>query len=162
MFLATDMPERRHQKIRSFLPDEPVIAILLAAVDFEWTIRRAVIAMGTNTNRVIRDTVLNRCSGAEEYKDAWKKEVKTYLGKGLPDVVTDWHFIKKEAFLLRHQVIHGLRGMPSSKKTAERVEAFLAGSVSIAEFAEEQGIELFGKRLPVRRKPRTAQSASPP
>jgi hypothetical protein len=156
MFLANDKPEHRHTKIRSFLPDEPVIAILLAAVDFEWTIRRAIIALGTNTNRSIRDTVLNRCHGPDDYKNAWKLEVKGRLGKSLADVIPNWEFIKKDAFLLRHQVIHGLKGLPSSKKTSERVDAFLEGSQAVANFAKTNGADLFGKRLPVRRKPRAS------
>jgi hypothetical protein len=154
MFLATDLSEHRHKKIRSFLPQEPVIAILLAAVDFEWTVRRAVIALGTNSNRFIRDEVLNRCHGADDYKDAWKAEVKRRLGKGLPEIVTNWKFLKEEVFLLRHQVIHGLRPMPSSRKTQERVEAFLTASKAIWEFALLHETPLFGTRLPVRRKPR--------
>ena len=154
MFLVTDRLENRHRKIRSFLPDEPVIAILLAAVDFEWTARRAVIAMGTNSNRFIRDNVLNRCHGPDDYKDAWKSEVKCRLGKGLPEIVPNWKFLKEEAFLLRHQVIHGLSGMPTSRMAQDRVEAFLAASKSIADFAHSQGVPLWGKRLPVRLKPR--------
>src|SRR2546427_7419394 len=115
MFIVTDTLENRHRKIRSFVLREPVIAILLAAVDFEWTVRRAILALGTNSNRFIRDQVLNRCHGAEEYKRAWKDEVVLQLGKSLPEVVGNWEFLKKEAFPLRHQVVHGLRGMPSSK-----------------------------------------------
>lgn len=154
MFLATDVPDRRHQKIRSFLPSEPVIAILLAAVDFEWTVRRAVIALGRNSNRHIRDTVLNRCHGADDYKKAWATEVKARLSKGLPEVVPNWKFLKEEAYLMRHRVVHGLYGMPSSKKAAERTEAFLAASRAIHEFALVHGEQIFGKRLTVRRKPR--------
>lgn len=154
MFLATDMPEGRHRKIRSFLPAEPVIAVLLAAVDFEWTVRRAVIALGTNSNRHIRDTVLNRCHGADDYKKAWSTEVKSRLLVGLPEVVPAWQFLKEEAYLMRHRIIHGLYGMPSSKKAAERTEAFLAASKAIHEFALVHGEQIFGKRLSVRRKPR--------
>jgi hypothetical protein len=154
VFLANDSIERRHTKIRSFLPREPIIAILLAAVDFEWTVRRAIIALGTNSNRLIRDEVLNRSHGADDYKDAWKKEVKGRLGKGLPEVVPDWKFLKEEAFLLRHQVIHGVRGMPSSKKTHKCVEAFLGASQAIGSYAYSNHSPLFGKRLSVRRQPR--------
>jgi hypothetical protein len=143
LFLAGDRLEARHKKIRSFLPREPVIATILAAVDFEWTIRRAVIALGTNTIRLIRYADLNRCSGADEYKKARKKEVKGRLGEGLPEVVPNWRFIKNKAFMLWHQVFHGLRGMLSSNKTAERVEAFLAGSIAIAASAKAQNVDRF-------------------
>lgn len=155
MFLVTHPPELRHRKIGSFLPDEPVIAILLAAVDFEWTVRRAIIALGTNPNKFIRETVLSRCHGADDYKDAWKDEVKSHLGKGLPEIVPDWKFLKEQSFVMRHQVIHGVTGMPTSRKAQDRVEAFLAASRSITGYAASQETPIWGKRLPVRRKPRT-------
>jgi hypothetical protein len=147
LFLANDSLQRRHKKIRSFLPSEPVIAILLASVDFEWTVRRAIIALGTNSNRFIRDSVLNKCHGADAYKEAWQKEVQPRLGMHLPHVVKNWSFLKAEAFALRHQVVHGLRGMPSTRKTEERVEAFLEASRAIADFAIAHNEPLFGRRF---------------
>jgi hypothetical protein len=154
VFLVSDTVERRHQKIRSFLPREPVVAILLANVDFEWTVRRAIIALGVNSNKVIREEVLSKCHGPEQYKDAWKVEVKARFAKGLPEVVTNWQDLKLIAFKLRGQVVHGVNGMPSSKKTAEAVEMFLKASNDINKFAATKRISLFGKRLPVRRKAR--------
>lgn len=154
MFLATDRPGPRHRKIRSFLPAEPVIAILLAAVDFEWTARRAIVALGTNTNRFIRDEVLRRCHGADDYREAWKSEVSPRFGGRLPQVVGNWQFLRNTAFLLRNQVVHGLRGMPSSQKAQESVEAFLEASTAVTAFASARGVHLFGRRLPVRRKVR--------
>ena len=113
------------------------------------------MALGTSSNRHIRDTVLSRCHGPDEYKEAWKTEVEPRVGKGLAAVVTNWQYVKTEAYPLRNQVIHGTRGMPSSRKTQERVEAFLEASQCISEFALTQGVPLFGQRLPVRRKPRS-------
>lgn len=154
MFLVTDTIEGRQKKVRSFLDKEPVIAVLLAAVDFEWTVRRAVVALGTNTNRHIRDTVLKSCHGADDYKKAWNTEVKPLLKKGLPEVVADWKFLKADAYLMRHRIVHGLDGMPSTKKASQSMEAFLAASKAIHEFAIVHGEQIFGKRLTVRRKPR--------
>jgi hypothetical protein len=154
MFLVADTQEVRHQKIRSFLPKEPAIAILLAAVDFEWTVRRAILALGTSPNSVIRKETFKHCHGEGAYKDAWKQEVQSRLGKGLPQVVPNWDFIRDKAFPLRHKVVHGLRGMPNPETTKDRVEAFLVASKAIADYAQVNGTSLFGKRLPVRQKPR--------
>ena len=154
MFLVNDTVERRHQKIRSFLPREPVVAILLANVDFEWTVRRAIIALGINSNKTIREKILSKCHGPEQYKDAWKAEVKARFSKGLPEVISNWEGLKSIAFKFRGQVVHGIRGMPSSKKTGEAVEIFLKASNDINEFAAVQKVSLFGKRLPVRRNAR--------
>lgn len=150
MFLVSDTIERRHLKIRSFLPGEPVMAILLAAVDFEWTVRRAIIALGTNSNKTIREVVLKHCHGPDHYKEAWKTEVKLRFGKGLADVVQNWNELQGTAFILRNRVVHGIRGMPSSRKTSEAVEIFLQASSCIAKFAVVNHVPLFGKKLPVR------------
>lgn len=154
MFLVNDIPQRRHTKIRSYLPGEPVVAILLAAVEFEWTVRRAIIALGTSPNKKIRECVLRSCHGPEQYKDAWKAEVKLRFGKRLPDIVTNWQDLRSTAFKLRARVVHGISGMPSSKKTSEAVEILLKASHDINQFAAAHHIPLFGKRLPVRRMPR--------
>jgi len=152
MFLASDTIERRHSKIRSFLPNEPVIAIILAAIDFEWTIRRAIIALGSNNNRHIRDNILSKCSGIDAYKEAWKKEVKPRFGTDLSAVLPNWAILHTEAYQLRHRVIHGLRGMPSTNKAQACVDEFLLASQAVTEYASLHNISLCGKRLPIRRK----------
>lgn len=152
MFLVSDSQGRRHAKIRSFLKDEPVIAILLAAVDFEWTVRRAIVAMGHGPNRRIREELLVRCHGAEDYKEAWKAEVVPRFGSSLPSAIPNWSTLKGDAYPLRHRVVHGTVGIPPREKNRNAVEAFLAASTSLAEFAAANQVELFGKRLPVRRK----------
>jgi len=45
MFLVKDDPTEREKKILGFVPNEPAIAVILAAVHFEWTVRRAIIAL---------------------------------------------------------------------------------------------------------------------
>ncbi len=48
MFLVSDTLEERSAKIHRFIAErEPAIAVLLAAVDCERTIRRAVMSLGT-------------------------------------------------------------------------------------------------------------------
>ena len=154
MFLVADTIERRHTKIRAYLPAEPVVAVLLAAVDFEWTVRRAIVALGTNSNRTIRDGVLHRCHGPEDYKAAWKKEVQGRLGETLPEVVLNWQALRDDGFRLRNTIVHGIKGMPSPQKCQACVETFLEASTHVARYAERHEALLFGRRLPVRRRAR--------
>jgi hypothetical protein len=153
MFLVTNSPDSRHRRIRLFLPDEPVIAVLLAAVDFEWTLRRAIIALGTNSNIIIRKR-FRACHGLDGYKQVWRDEVKSRLGANLSNVLTNWKVLKEVAYPLRNEVVHGVRGFPSTKKSSECVEQFLTASLRISNYATSHNSPLFGKRLPVRRKPR--------
>ncbi len=150
-FLVGDSQQDRHLKLSQFLKEgEPVIAVLLAAADFEWTVRRAILALGSSSNTEIRAGVLARCSGPDKYKDAWKKEVKNRFGKGLPEVVSNWETFKK-AFELRHQLVHGITGTTGVRYAEQIVSTILQASRDIADFGLSQSIDLFN-RLPVRRR----------
>lgn len=55
MFFVNDTQEHRHKFIRSFLKkDTAPIAVLLAAIDFEWTVKRAILAFGTSPTKDLR------------------------------------------------------------------------------------------------------------
>ena len=110
-FLVGDSQADRHSKIRGFLSEgEPVIAVLLAAADFEWTVRRAILALGTSPNVEIRSGVLAKCTGLDKYTEAWRFEVKGRTNCGLPEVFTNWGLFR-EAFELRHRLVHGVVGI---------------------------------------------------
>lgn len=150
-FLVKDSQIERHEKIIGFLNDgETVIATLLAAVDFEWTVRRGVLALGHSSNVEIRSGVLANCSGLNKYKDAWSKEVKRRFGKGLPDIISDWDGFKK-AFALRHQLVHGVEGTTGQRYAEKRILIMLQASKEVAGFAQLHSIDLFN-RLPIRRR----------
>lgn len=150
-YLVGDSQPVRHARIKGFLVGgEPVISVILAAADFEWTVRRAILALGESPNADIRAGVLARCSGLDNYRDAWKVEVKPRFQRGLPEVITDWNGFKK-AFGLRHRLVHGVAGTTGLQYAATRVESVLQASADVAAFAATNSIDLFA-RLPVRRR----------
>lgn len=150
-FLVGDSQLARHARIKGFLAEgEPVISVILAAADFEWTVRRAILALGKSPNADIRAGVLAQCSGLGKYRDAWKAEVKERFGLGLPEVITDWDGFK-ESFGLRHRLVHGVAGTTGLNYATTRVETVLQASADLAAFAAANGIDLFA-RLPVRKR----------
>jgi hypothetical protein len=152
-FLVDDKQPERHAKIKSFLENrENVIAVLLAATDFEWTVRRAILALGTSPNADIRIGILRHCSGLGKYAEAWTKEVKRNRGKGLADVVPDWDEFK-EAYKLRHTLVHGVSGTTGKHYAEARINLILAASAAVSAFALKHGVDLYS-RLPVRQRPR--------
>ena len=151
VFLVLDTLEERQEKIASF--DEPFIAVLLAAPDFEWTARRAILALGSSTTKEIKENTLKLCSGLKEYKDAWKEEVQPLTGKGLPEIIPGWQYFRESAYPLRNRLVHGIEGSVTSQYAQERVEAILSASKAVTEFADSFGEPLYGRRI-VRRKPR--------
>ena len=64
MFIIKDNYKERKNRVKGFLKTEPPIAIILSAVHFEWTIRRAIIALGYSSNKEIR-IKLFCCHGLE-------------------------------------------------------------------------------------------------
>lgn len=146
MFLVSDTQEKRHKKLRSLFENDPVIGVILSAIDFEWTVRRAILALGQRPTKEIRQTVLNNCSGLTRYNDAWRKEVYPCRGKTLPQVVERWNDLR-EAFKLRHTLVHGVNGTTTKEYASERVEIILASSEQVYQFIKGRKKEIFGRRI---------------
>jgi hypothetical protein len=74
MFLASERKEQCEHKVRSHLRSEPGISLLLAAVNFEWTVCRAVLFLSKTPNSKLRPLMSGYYS-LDRYKDLWKLEI---------------------------------------------------------------------------------------
>lgn len=153
MFLVHEDPDEREQRIRDFLASDldAAIAVILSAVQFEWTVRRAIIALGYSPNKILREQ-LTRCYGLDKYKDMWKSEVYPKHHARLTQVVENWQDLRG-AFNLRDRLVHGLTNCDISYAT-QRVEAAIKAACFIRQFARSKGVDLH-KRLPVRKRANT-------
>ena len=149
MFLVKDTSIAREARIREFIMNDSSLAALLAVVHIEWTLRRAIIALGASPNVDIRE-LLRHCHGVEKYKEAWRREVRPRTGQTLPEVVSNWEGLKR-AFKVRHVLVHGVRAV-SFDYAAQRAEWALAGASDIRAFCALHGVDL-DARLPIRRRP---------
>ena len=152
MFLVRDNFESRKKRILSFITDNDApIAVFLAAANFEWTVGRAIMALGNSPNSILRPK-LQGCSGLARYKDLWKDEVtpKRHVAP-LPEEIRNWASFK-DAFDLRHLLIHGRESC--SKGYAEpRVKRMLDAASDVFAVCNREGVCLNDK-LKVRLKPR--------
>jgi hypothetical protein len=156
MFLVNDTKEERRKKITGFLDSgEPAVAVLLAAANFEWTVRRTIIALGKSPTARFTTAggLLERCSGLDRYKEVWKLEVFPQTGKGLAEVIGGWQYFSAQAYPLRNKLIHGAQGTTGQDYAKDRVEAMLAASEGLIEFGQRHGVDVFQK-IKIRRKPR--------
>jgi hypothetical protein len=151
MFLTSDTFHDRQARIRSFDNNDVFIGVLLATMDFEWTLRRAIIALGYQKNSTIRNCVLANCTGIDSYKEAWKQQVKPRHGATLPSIIPKWEFLKNQAFPLRHKLVHGIKAATGVNYARERRDCLLDASEEVVKFSKEKKIDLYA-RLPVRRK----------
>jgi hypothetical protein len=150
MFFVSDKQQHKKQKIRDYLNREPMIAVLLAAANFEWTVGRCILFFSESPNVDLR-LRLAECYGLDKYKGLWKDEVIAYnpTFQPLARIVKNWKNFK-EAFVLRHRLIHA-RGTCSRKMASEPVEIMLTAVEDLYNFAQSKGKDLHS-RLPIRKR----------
>ncbi len=148
MFLVRDSSLSREKRIKQFLAEDPSLSALLAVIHFEWTVRRAIIALGTSPNVVVR-TKLKNCHGLDRYRDIWRDEVFTKVQLRLPEVVKNWNGLAR-AFRLRHRLVHGAISSCGTKYANERVHWAINATNDVRKICIDNGINL-DIRLPIRR-----------
>jgi hypothetical protein len=149
MFMAGDRKEVRAYKIRRYLNSEPGISLLLAAVNFEWTIGRAVLFLSKRPNSNLR-ALMRKYYSLDAYKELWKIEIaKPRECELLTDIVRNWSTVRK-AFETRNLLVHG-RDNVTRNMAMPHVEALIKGANYVDEYCETLGYPLSG-RMPVRLK----------
>ena len=151
MFFVKDSSSSREQRILVMSKEDASISLLLSAIHFEWTIRRAIIALGSSPNVEVREKLEN-CHGLSGYKKLWKEEVFPRVGKKLPEIVANWEGLTK-TFRLRNKLIHGV--YPCGEDYAmEKMQFAIEACKSIRRLSNSHNVDL-DVRLPIRRKPRS-------
>ena len=132
-------------------------AIILAAVYFEWCVRRCIIALGTSPVTYLREKLNDHRMNAERLQKLWTAEV----GKHYPELQTlsyifdsqknkpkfgnlqlDWKSIDY-ARQMRNRLVHGERCTPLEKNGQKFVEILLAASDILVNLAESKGHSIF-------------------
>lgn len=137
-FLVNDGQTNRHKAILAFVnKDQSVIALVMAAIDIEWIIRRVIDGMLTHREPVF---ISNRVSGLGAYANAWAVAVSTTGGKSLPEVVVEWQELK-DAYRARSDIVHGRQGTAGLEFISSRVDRILNASKLIAKYGSENGAD---------------------
>ena len=149
MFLAGEPAQYREAKIRRWLHTEPSVALLVAAVHFEWTICRAVLFLSSRPNREIRQEMA-QVYGLQKYKDFWRMDIVNLRGgHSLPSIVGDWKAVT-DAFKARDRLVHG-RDRYTRNMAMPHVEALVKAAAEVREYCTRMGVD-FQRRLPIRKK----------
>ncbi len=127
------------------------MSLLLAAVNFEWTVCRAVLFLSQTPNSELRARMGDYYS-LEAYKDLWKSEVVAARPLDpLAVVVRNWSSVRK-AFLARNRLVHG-RDRYTRNMAKIHIVSLLEGAGYVDAYCESLGFPLHGRML-VRRKRR--------
>jgi hypothetical protein len=151
MFFVSDSETHKRNRIEKFLAREPMIAVLLAAANFEWTVGRCVLFFGSAPNVDVRNA-LERTHGLKKYENLWRREIcqRDPSAPLLSKVIKDWQRFT-DAFQMRHRLIHG-RGTCTTKVARDIVAVMLAAVADLYRFAEARGRNL-NVRTPIRQRP---------
>jgi hypothetical protein len=154
MFLANDSKEHRESKVRRFLTTEPGISLLLAAVNFEWTVCRAVLFLSKRPNSELRRLMTSYYS-LDAYKELWRSEIVAGSNfNPLAVLVRNWSSVR-EAFNARNRLVHG-RDRYTKNMATPHIEALLRATRYVDDYCSLLGSPLLG-RMPTRR--RTAKKS---
>lgn len=172
MFLVSD-GDRKNRKaiIKDTAGDDGVIYVLLAAIDFEWTLRRTILALGCMPTKALA-VVMNEPEyrHLDGQRKLWKKEVAGHYGKTTPSLkavinggeqkliggATTLYSSLKKAKDLRNKLVHGLQGSCGKDYAILNAEVFFAASDALVAFAQSHGRNIY---KPIRRI-KSAKSAS--
>ena len=128
MFFVSDNQPDRHRAIRAFLNDrQAAIAVILSAVDFEWSVPRSTRSWSQDDQDHSREALSRIRGGNDDYKRLWKEELAGHLGITLPQAVPHWNRIvdpHRGAARLRGAILHGARGGVSVQLAQQVVDDY--------------------------------------
>jgi hypothetical protein len=153
--------ENREKFIEDYLEKEFTISLILAAVHFEWTLKRTILVLGKKFTEPLGKELqkVYKFTGAiDSLEEIWKREIghihKSSFGKviGLKSVYVKDKSCKKisnHAKDIRSEVIHGNRP-PSKIRVTKAVSQYIQASRNLRNFVILNGKDL-DKRLTPRK-----------
>jgi hypothetical protein len=146
MFTYKESIESRRAKIEAFLTkDQSAVAVIMAAANFEWTLRRSILALGKKATAELRKEI-EKTSSLDHYKKIWANEVVYGKTNKLPSIINNWDALIK-AYQHRHELVHGNKGTTGLAYSKSRVEVLLVASESLNKFVVSKGGAIYGKRI---------------
>jgi hypothetical protein len=137
----------RELAIRKIAQKDHVTALILAAVHFEWMIKRTIIKLGRSPTSSLRKKLegvykIESKNGSVGYKEVWNEEVaKRFHNASLGIVLGRLQAIQDNALKLRGQVVHG-NGVVSNNKAQQAIDLFLDAGQKLNTFASSHGENL--------------------
>jgi hypothetical protein len=150
MFAVGFGSERREKAIRRIAARDKTTAVILAAVHFEWMLKRTILALGSTPTKALRTKLedvyrLDTKHGRPGFQDVWRAEVgRRYKNAALGTVLGKLTQIKKDALNVRGRLIHG-NGTVKSADADKSIELFLGAGAKLRAFAAKQSVDIDAK-----------------
>ena len=154
MFSVGFGSQNREVRIRQVAEDDPTTAVILAAVHFEWMLKRTILKLGLTPTKTLRDqladvyTIKDKKGHNEDYKTIWRREVEPrFKNAALGTVLGRLTAIQNVAWQCRGHIVHG-NGTASREQSQEAVELFLEAGEKLRAFATKHKVNLDSRLTP--------------
>jgi hypothetical protein len=147
MFHVSFGSGKREAEIRKIATLDRTTAVILAAVHFEWMLKRAILKMGSSPTKDLRGQLegvyrMEKKGNQDGYKEVWHKEVGSRVkNASLQTVIGHLSRIQSHALNVRGKVVHG-NGTVSVAHADEAIDLFLGAGKKLRDFASKRDIDL--------------------
>lgn len=144
MFDLSDKRNKRRKTILGCAHFDPGLGVVLAALDFEWTCRKAIVALSGTPTVTLYERFFNRYISLKKLTEAWNVEVMPNLAHkcSLNDVVcTNGITLNQvlDAMKCRNVVVHGTESRVFAQECRWAVCMLEDACDNVAAFVEAQG-----------------------
>lgn len=155
MFDLNDKRAKRRRIIFGYAQMDAQHGVLLAAMDFEWTCRRAILALSKNPTVVIYEKFIGDYSAFTGLTKAWQEEVMPNIEGAitLQDLVSrkiQWNLVRA-AMQCRNMIIHGTESRVADQECRWAVCVLEDACDVVAYFAKKQDSKGIFKMISRRR-----------
>lgn len=144
MFDLSDKRTKRRKTILGHAHFDPGLGVVLAAMDFEWTCRRAIVALSETPTTILYERFFSRYTSLRKLGKAWDDEVLPHLKhkKSLVNVVCQKEITLqqvKDAMQCRNVVVHGTESRAFAQECRWAACLLEDACDNVASFVEAQG-----------------------
>lgn len=144
MFDLSDKRNKRRKPIMGHAHFDPDMGVVLAAMDFEWTCRKAIVALSGTPTVTLYERFFNRYTSLKKLAEAWDVEVMPNLEHkcSLDDAVCrNGNTLNQviDAMKCRNVVVHGTESRVFAQECRWAVCVLEDACDNVAAFVEAQG-----------------------
>lgn len=144
MFDLSDTRNKRRKTIIGYAHFDPGMGVVLAAMDFEWTCRRAIVALSETPTTILYERFFKRYTNSPQLKQAWNIEVLPNLKQkcSLIDVICQKGITEeqvRDAMQCRNVVVHGTESRTFAQECRWAVCVLEDACDNVTTFVHAQG-----------------------
>jgi hypothetical protein len=156
MFSYSISIEDRLSKLQRLVSEgDHCIALVVAAADFERTMRRAIVGLAAEPTAEVRERIEKKYNTIGKYNLAWARFVEPVRQSSLQEALSEFDDVRN-AFRSRNKLVHGQQGGAKLDYVMPRLEIITTGTAKLTDFALSHGVDLTA-RIKIRQRPRNRQ-----